>query len=629
MEITMKKNLRFILSLLFCSMLQISAFAYINPNFTPTDLVKQSDTVLFIEFTGVDGKGVASAKVQEVLKGKFASKALQIELLAGVFKAQGEAAKKQIQGGQKNAMLFIGSFKAEGVGDIDIEDGAIGFLHIANKWLVLYKVKDSLWELDKEEARLLGTWAGGTKMLLSASKYVLKNPDADFPIHADRTWGKKFNLGKLEGKINKGKAVDINGDGKAELFIASDKGDRIFSRDKDSMKDITGKLKLSSASLAFAWGDFNKDGLRDLASWDGKALSVYSQNKEGSFKKLCSYNKGLLQDKGCLELVTIDSGKSGRPALIAGTKTAPMLLTLKANNTFEEKVLAEGQLPIIKGDKPQRLFCADFDGDALVDLIQLFPGYSLFYKGKGSATFSVPVKINPGVGKGVNGSCLGDYDADGLLDISTVAGDKNRIWQNNGNGKFIDSIDRAGEIFYISKPGGICTATGDLNNDGRQDILIAYEKLRFPQIFFNRGFRSFGYAKMLDLLTLKNLPEAAKGQQAGIIGDFNHDGALDMCLILPDGNIWLLTRKMEEDADLAVLVGLSTASSTAGPVNVTASRFGRPFGAQVIDSGGKCAFFGMREPGPITISWQFPGQKKQSKEIIVEDKPVYLLLGDK
>jgi len=605
----MKKCLQVLAILLLWVSFTLGASAYINPNFTPVDLIDQADIILSLEFTGIDTNGVAGAAVNETLKGSFSETTLEIDLYAGMFEEQGTSVKNQISGEQKSAMLFIGYFSADGVGADEAE--AMGFLHIGNRWILLYRVEDALWELDKEEARLLGTWAGGTVMLNRAVHAALENPDIEFPVDAYRNWGDQIALGKTKGAVHGVQTVDLNGDGKVSLFITGEQGDRLFSWSKGSMAEHTAKLKLTSKSIHAAWGDFNKDGLTDLASWNGTALVIYEQKKDGTFSELAC------RKMDCLTLTTMDSGE--RLALIAGTKSGPVMLTLKADNTVEAKSLSASTEPL------QQLFCADFDGDTLVDILELFPSHSLFYKGTAPGAFAPSVKIAPAAGVGKTGACIGDYDGDGLLDLCTVASDRNRIWQNQGGSEFVNTLDKAGEIYYIAKAGGVEVHTTDINNDGKQDIAIAYGQ-SFPKLFFNRGFRSFGQARSLDLAISKTLDVAGAGQQASCMGDFNCDGAQDMVLILADGTGWLLTRDRSNDEDLALFVSLSPDAPSAGPVTVTASQFDQPFGAHVLRAGQAPVFFGLQEPGPVILTWTLPGGDTQTREVIVENEPVYLFL---
>ena len=78
--------------LAFLGLLWMSSTAMINPNFTPVDLVRQSDVIITLEFKNVElakdkeGRNVgwAVATVQKVLKGKFEDKEVKIDLMAGI-----------------------------------------------------------------------------------------------------------------------------------------------------------------------------------------------------------------------------------------------------------------------------------------------------------------------------------------------------------------------------------------------------------------------------------------------------------------------------------------------------------------------------------------------------------------
>ena len=160
---------------------------------------------------------------------------------------------------------------------------------------------------------------------------------------------------------------------------------------------------------------------------------------------------------------------------------------------------------------------------------------------------------------------------------------------------------------------------------------MAFHTRTAPQLYFNRGFRSFGEAYEVNLSHGANndrLPQAGDGQQTGCLGDFNGDGALDMFLVLSNGECWLFPRKIEDDVALTVVAGVKPGGH-AGPVTVMGWRDERPLGAYAVRPGEPGAFFGMTEPGPITIRWRLPGGEWQEDEMIAEDGPVRVMLDAK
>jgi len=206
-----------------------------------------------------------------------------------------------------------------------------------------------------------------------------------------------------------------------------------------------------------------------------------------------------------------------------------------------------------------------------------------------------------------------------VLDIFTAGAEMSQVWQNNGNGTFTGVAELSGSVAYIARPGGIGGAVCDINSDGRQDLLIGYAE-DFPQVFFNRAFRCFGFAFQLSLD--EPLPEASQGQQAVAAADLNGDGAHDVVLVLKSGDIYVLAGQSAAGETLCVRAVLDGSSAVTGPVTVTAWVENFCLGAWNVARGSAGAYFGMSESGPCKLKWQFPGGKVQQKEVMVEDEPV-------
>ncbi|MGA2032664.1 MAG: VCBS repeat-containing protein [Thermoguttaceae bacterium] len=604
-----------------------TALAYINPNFTPKDLEKDSELILLLEFKNAEDTGKAVATVKKVLKGDCKDKEVTFDLLAMAepVQAQGKEIMGTIAGGRREALLFAGRFQAEGTG---LEGGGgkvAGLLHNGSRWSVMSLADNKVWEMEKIDDKMLGTFSGSTDMLVRCMTYVMTDPNAEVPVEEKVDWAGKIPIGKTDRKINMASAVDLAGDGKLAAFLASDAGDQVYRWNGKTMEDVTSRLALRSKSLVFAWGDFNRDGKLDLASWDGKELHIHYQQADGTFAAATVKAGGALKD-GCLSLAVLDVGSGGKPGLLVGTKASPVLLTFKEDGSAEGKPLVTGDFPANDLGEAGRCLVADFDGDSFPDVLQLFANGGLFYKGKAPGSFAPPVKNQVAFGKGPYSACLGDYDHDGLPDILVVSPDGvPALYQNLGGGKFTNMLPGSGSFGYISKSGGICCQTIDINNDGRQDIFMAYTG-QAPQIFFNRGFRCFGLARKMGTQAQALLPQASQGQQAGCAADFTGHNAMDMFLVLNSGELWLLPRRVE-DAALGVVATLSTKSPCAGPVLVTAfDQNKRPLGGWTVSAGEPGALFGMSEPGPLTLKWRLPGGKLHQKEVVVEGKAKRLLL---
>jgi len=599
-----------------------TARGYINPNFTPVHLVEKADLVLLLRIAPADDKGRARGEVVKVLKGK-ADRAQTFDLTRSANAEHAKAVREMIRSnGGGPALLFVG--KGE-------KDEPSSKLHIGGKWASLDKAGAAdTWDVDVIDSHMEGTWAGGTDMLLTLTELLIRFPDTDVPVAGSGRWEDVIKIEeKVAGKVSAARAVDLAGNGKFALFVASDGGDKVVAYDEKAKKfaDVTGKLKLASKSRAFAWADLNGDGKLDLASSDGKALAVWTQGADGAF---VSTAVAEVPKEECVGLAALDLGAKGRAGLVWTGKTgAPTLLVPDKGKAgvFALKPLAVAAGAVKDPAGPGGCLVADFDGDTLADIIQPYAKCSAFYKGKGGAEFAEGVACAVALGDGKTGAFLGDWDADGRPDVFTVAEDSPRLWQNTGGGKFVDYFAISGELTYISKPGCIGGNACDFNADGRQDVFLLYPEMG-PQLFFNRGYRSFGHAhRPIDLAETGNLPEALGGAQAGAVADFNGDGAQDMTLVLSDGAVCLLQLVPAAEGIPAVRVSLSAGGAHCGPITVWAENDRRPLGAWSISPGTDEALFCRAGAGEVTVTWQLPGGQPQKKTFMLEDKPVRFVIG--
>jgi len=217
---------------------------------------------------------------------------------------------------------------------------------------------------------------------------------------------------------------------------------------------------------------------------------------------------------------------------------------------------------------------AEFDGGGVADVLAPFAAGSVLFRGLAGGKFAPGVACAVQLGTGQSGACVADFDGGGRFDVLCASADGLRLWQNEGDDKFTDTLNLSGEIAYISKPGGIDCLVGDINNDGRQDALIAYSAMS-PQLFFNRGYRSFGHAHTLDLAERQLLPASEQGQQSACLGDFDGDGAQDMVLALSSGEIWVFCRENDDREARSVVAALPAGSPCKGPVTVNRYRITR------------------------------------------------------
>jgi len=624
-----KRTTGLLLALALVWSVSATAQGFIDPTFTPVDLVEQSEAILLLEFADPNEEGTGVGRVREVLKGKYDRESVTVDFMAmgEALAAPSREVMRWIAGGQRQAMLFIGSFMRDGGGG-----ERLGYLHLAGQWVVLSEWQGD-WDMERLAPRLLGCWAGSTDMLLRCVRYVMTDENATVPVSADAAWQPEALFAQLDGPIHAVEPVNVAGTaGTADLFVACADGDRLYRFDGAAMADVTSQHGLTSKSRLFAWAELTGDGRLDLLSWDGRTLSLHARGADGTFEaRPLAGGEELLGD-GCLSLATV--GAEGGTKVVAGVAGPPLLLTVRTDGSLDAEPVTDAAWPAEGLGSPGECLVADLDGDGRPDVLQLFAGGSLFYRGTGAAEFAAPVASQVAVGEGRHDACTGDYDADGLLDVF-VAGERHRrLFHNLGGGRFVDQLHQSGEVEYISKPGGIGVQTGDVNNDGRQDLLVVYGAQMAPQLFFNRGFRSFGHARDLDLDVQDLLPAAADGQHGGCLGDFNGDGAPDMVLALVNGELWLFLREVEHGTAMAVTATVSPRSPYAGPLNVAAWAGDPPraLGTQVVRQGGAPVLWGVpeSEAGDVTVRWRTPDGAEETRivEVVPGDEPQHVLLGD-
>ena len=593
-----------------------AAPALINADFTPIDIVENATLVLELRLAPGAKAGEVKVTVKRALVGKVPDKPPVLDITRGPKKAHLKMIAQIIAAlGDAPAVMFVGA---------DEQGEEAAWMHLGGKWVDLYTEDSKLFEADQINARMEGTWAGSTDMLLKCIQYIQRTEEPDVPVRTGAEWGEAIPAGKIDGKVVSATAVDLTGDGAWALHLASVAGDKllVYDKAKKAFTDVTAARKLPTRSLVSTWTDGNADGRLDLISWDGKTLTAYLQGKDGAFTSEEQFKlKG-----GCLSVSALDVGSKFGPGLLVGSAKAPQLVGWDENGKAVIEALLLGEADVKKLGKGGGCLVGDLDGDAWADVLQLFEKGGLFYKATAPGKFAPAAATPIALGPGRSGAVLGDWAGDGRLDVFAAATDGCRLWHNRGKMEFLEKLGRSGEIAYISQPFGFAGQPCDVNNDGRQDVLIVYAS-RSPHIFFNRGYRSFGHSHQLDLEQQALLAEASEGIQTGCIADFTGDGAQDMAVVLNSGKVVVFPRDVV-DTPACIRASLPL-GGTVGPVVVTGYAGKRCLGAWNVAAGTNEAFFGHERIPQITLKWTFPGGKEQTQVVKVGKKPVRVMIKPK
>lgn len=596
-----------------------AAEALINPRFTPIQLVKQSTLVVSVDVKQAGTPERYVLAVREVLKGKTDAKSFALDLSKARDEQNANALRKLAAAG-KPALFFVGEY----AGDGGVAESR-GLLHLSGQWASCVGAQDGSWLFDAFDSGLQAVWAGGTDMLRRAVDYIIQDQDGEayVPVTAGVSWSQgPAKVATLDGTIKGVRPVEVAGDRRLALFVARDKGDRLFVCDGKTRKfaDVTTERGLQSKSLAYAWGNVAGQGRLDLVSYDGKACTLHAQQADGTFKSR-PLDLGKALDGGCVSLVALDIGAKDRAGVLVNGNALPVLVALDAEGKAAVTPLAAPGIDLAKLGKAGACLVADLDGDSFADILSLREGGSILFRGE------APGKFKPGTACAVRGSadgsgvCLGDYDADGRLDVLAVGGMSRYLWVNEGNGVFAQRFNDVGEmVTHDSQTRASDCMTGDVNSDGRQDVLLASANAG-PVVYFNRGFISFGHSHEIDIPEKGLLPEAnnAKdGQQSACLADLDGDGAQDMTLALSAGEIWVFFRANEDNDARAAMAVLSPGGDCKGPVTVTGWMGTRCIGAWNVAAGVGQGWFCRSDAGPLTLKWRMPGGKEQSRDVLLD-----------
>lgn len=134
----------------------------------------------------------------------------------------------------------------------------------------------------------------------------------------------------------------------------------------------------------------------------------------------------------------------------------------------------------------------------------------------------------------INAIAITDLSGDGHPDIAAVSGEPGRllILLSQGDGRFI----RAGEPIAVTPPASGVVA-GDFNEDGRQDLVVASHDSDTVEVFLGRGDGTFDQARRV-LLVDRQAGNPHVHNLAS--GDFNNDGHLDIVIAQSEDNAIVL-----------------------------------------------------------------------------------------
>ncbi|MGH7967722.1 MAG: CRTAC1 family protein, partial [Limisphaerales bacterium] len=334
---------------------------------------------------------------------------------------------------------------------------------------------------------------------------------------------------------------DYDNDGHEDVFITCYGGQHLFHNNGDgTFSDVTAKAGLADPGLEHWIGagcvflDYDRDGYLDLfvahylefdpahnkpsvqagvpnyigpGKYPGLPSRLYHNNRDGTFTDV-SKAAGIAGHVGYgMGIVSADFDGDGWPDVYVGNDVMEnFLFHNKKDGTFEEIGVAAGAGYDSYGE-PQGTMgvnVGDFDGDGRFDIIvtKYQNQVNTLYRNLGNLQFR---DLTVQTGMGVNsrhlvtwGCGLVDFDNDGVPEFFAAAGhlqdtveqyDKSTTYKERSlllrqsGGRFSDVTAESGDLAkrVESSRGAVF---GDLNNDGKLDIVILNSRSR-PTVLLN------------------------------------------------------------------------------------------------------------------------------------------------
>lgn len=314
---------------------------------------------------------------------------------------------------------------------------------------------------------------------------------------------------------------DFNNDGKLDLVNANalEHCVSLLLGNGDGTFQAAANFTVGSQPQSVAVADFNADGKLDLAVSNNSShnVSLLLGNGDGTFQRAIHFAVNAFPR----DITTGDFNDDGRPDLVTAHNSASGLSVLLNNGVGGFAAMEN----VATRSFSYVVLVADFNGDGKADLTNTSNNPSNFVcvmLGKGDGTFGTATHfdVSKGPTKGPNGMAVGDFNHDGKPDLVTAnynAGNVNVLLNTTQRGAITTSFSKAVE--YTAGSQLYAVIVEDFDADGHSDLAVTDFILDRVVLLRGNGDGSFQAMTICGQGTTPSF---------GASGDLNGDGKLDL-----------------------------------------------------------------------------------------------------
>ncbi|MCA9063026.1 MAG: CRTAC1 family protein [Planctomycetaceae bacterium] len=418
---------------------------------------------------------------------------------------------------------------------------------------------------------------------------------------------------------------DIDNDGDSDLLLTSSLGASLFVSDRDGhFVDVTDQAGIEAPRwcTASAFFDFDADGWLDVLVVNYADYFPGSQCQDATGRRdYC----GPQAFQGTTDQLFRNLGGDGKPG------------------TFEDVTVPSG----LAGATGKGLgtLCCDLTGDGLADIYvanDMEP--NRLWVAQADGTFrdeadlrgcAVDLHGRPQASMGTGFADLtGDRRPD--LFLTHLRGETNTVYQDLGHGVYADQTPRTGLAAPSLNMTGFGTFLGDLNLDGRVDVLVVNGKvMRAPLLNPGIGLTHWEEYAERNQVFLQTSPghfeetrdegdfgrevEASRGLA---VGDIDHDGDLDVLVtsaaaparLFRNDSVrkghWLSVRAYDPERRRDSIGALVTVDADG----VRDSRIVLPQ-CGYLSQQDSCVHFGLGQRGTVSVEVQWPDGIRETQRV--------------